>query len=85
MDFSHDTKNFTIDNKNYTMRRYTLGLIARIQAENSTVLEIDILKECTNMQDEAINKIDNQQLTNIVNAVFDYTNSLGDGDGSKKP
>lgn len=78
---------FKANKKMHKMKKLTLGLQADIEDENISVTYRDVITVCTDMGDEDVRALHDDQLQAIFDDIqlFTYEAGNSDGDESKKP
>ena len=86
-EYPHTSQEFKVNDKVHTMKKFTLGLQAKIEDENISVSYKEVMESCTSMNESEIMALDNDQLESIFVDIqaFTYTKKA-EGDGEpKKP
>ena len=81
------SKQFKANGKVHKMKKYTLGLQADIEDENTTVTYVDVIRTCTDMNTDEINALTSDQMEAIVSDIqgFTYEKASEAGGEPKKP
>ena len=78
---------FKVNGKTFKMKKFTLGLQADIEDENIVVTYKDVVSVCTDMTEDNVRNLDDDQMQAIFNDLRDFTyDTEKSGDGEpKKP
>ena len=77
------SKQFTINNQIYTMQMVTLGLQSRLEDDSIEVTFKELINECTNIPDEVLDFIPQEQTDTLCDDIMKYSSSDKQG-GDKK-
>ncbi len=83
-DYPATSKQFTINNQTYIMQMVTLGLQAKLEDDNIEVTYLDLINECTNIPNEILEFIPDDQLDSICEDIINYSSDKKKSGGTKK-
>lgn len=90
-EYPTSTRMFKLGDKTHTMMMITLGLQSKIEDDNITVTQREVITGCTDLSDEEIEGLHIDQFTalysDIIELSYEGIESSGEGDGGepKKP
>lgn len=68
-------KTINLNNKDYIIKMLTLGIQCRLEDENIDVTYLDIINECTNIPDNILEFIPQDQLDIICDDIISFSSS----------
>jgi|GEM_PF-7078682 len=84
-EYPSTSKEFKVNEKIYTMKKFTLGLQSKIEDDNISVTLVEALKTCTNMSEDDILGLDVDQLDAIYLDIREFTYTPTDPEGEGEP